>query len=124
MSEDNTQDHSSQFSIDFARREGLRIVLPKFNEVQVDIDTDAAYAQYEAAYSLLTSSYDVIGSSERPSRNGGEGRHITVRFGHALTQMERIALQAVMGSDFRREIFSLERLKGGEAIPTLFYEKP
>lgn len=126
MSEEGIVDHSSQFSLDFARKEGLRVVVPTATQIQIDIDNDADYARYTQAYDMLRDLriYAKLNASERPSRNGGEGRHITIDLGDDVTPIERIALQAIMGSDFKRELFSLSRVKDGEAIPTLFYEKP
>src|SRR5258708_6195778 len=125
MSEESVQDHSSQFSLDFARKEGLRIVLPSVKELQIDIDNDADFAQFTQAYSMLRDLqlFSPRGYSERPSRNGGEGRHITVMLHSDVTPLERITLQAILGSDWRREMFSLKRLEDGDAIPTLFFEK-
>lgn len=125
MSEDNAVDHSSQYSLDFARQEGLRVVLPTATQLQVDIDNDADYARFTQAFDL-TMRHGIGGVSsftERPSRSGGERRHITVHLALPVTALERIALQAILGSDWKREAFSFERLKKGEAVPTLFFEK-
>jgi hypothetical protein len=125
MSEENVLDHSSQFSLDFARKENLRVVLPTSRELQIDIDSDDAFATFTQAYELLRNlgTFGAAGYSVRPSRSGGEKRHVTVRLSLAITSLERIALQAILGSDWRREMFSIARLQEGQAIPTLFFEK-
>lgn len=124
MSEETATDHTSQFSLDYARENNLKIVLPRPRQIQIDIDNDADYAQFTQAWDMLRDmNLGAKGFSERPSRNGGEGRHITCDFYVDITPLERIVLQAILGSDWRRELFSFARLKEGEVIPTLFYEK-
>ena len=118
MSEENTQDHSSQFSLDYARNNGLRIVLPTAFELQVDIDNNEAFAQFQRAYDLAATLGMVSECSVRPSKSSGERRHVTVKVPLKITPLERIALQAIFGSDWRREPYSLERLRKGDAVPT------
>ncbi len=124
MSEENAVDHSSQFSLDFARKEGLRIVLPTANELLIDIDSDADYSRFTQAYARLCDLdlFEPTGFVTTPSRNGGEGRHISIHLRKRVTPLERIALQAILGSDWKRELYSLARLQDGDAIPTLFFE--
>ena len=125
MSEDNVLDHSSQYSLDFARKQGLRVVLPTALELQIDIDSDEALYDFERRYELARNTgLPLAGYSSQPSKSGGEKRHITVRMSLKITPLERIALQAILGSDWRRELFSYDRLQRGDAVPTLFFERP
>jgi hypothetical protein len=123
MSEETTTDHSSQYSLDTARKEGWRVVVPTAFELLVDIDSDADYVRFTQAYYLMATLGMVSGYSVRPSKSGGERRHITVKVPLKITPLERIALQAILGSDWKRELFSLDRLNRGDAVPTLFFEK-
>jgi hypothetical protein len=123
MSEDHEIDHGSQYSLDYATKHGLKVVVPGPRQLQLDIDTDEAYATYEKMYTRLADLGYVCGASQRPSRSKPEGRHVTVNLSFYPTAIERIALQAIMGSDPAREAYSFFRYKSGEAIPTLFYEK-
>lgn len=123
MSEETAQDHSAQYSLDYARKEGLRVVLPRKGQLLIDIDTDADFAVFEQNLPLIKPLYPYTGHIVTPSRSKPEGRHITVHLNVSLTPMERIALQAVLGSDRRREAYSIERLKNDDVTPTIFFEK-
>jgi hypothetical protein len=48
--------------------------------------------------------------------------HITVTLGRKLSNLERIALQSVAGSDPMRELMSFRRACRGDSDPTLFFE--
>lgn len=124
MSEEQNVDHTSQFSLDFARENGLWVVLPKAAELQIDIDSNAAFTTFEDNYEMARElGLGVKGYSVRPSKSGGERRHATVTMYAPLeSPLQRIALQALLGSDLKRELFSYARLQEGEAIPTLFFE--
>lgn len=104
-------------------------MLPKANELFIDLDSDDAWETFKANYNLLHKlRLDGKGTpvsyyTSAPSRSKPEGRHVTVTCKRDLTPIERIAYQAVLGSDLRRELYSLWRIENGDAIPTLFYEK-
>ncbi len=125
MSEEKTLDISTQGSLDQAFKQGVRVIIPKDRQLQIDIDSDDDYSRFTQAYDALKQHYLNVPLYYKtsPSRNGGEGRHITVEMTEELAQIERIALQAILGSDWRRELFSLIRVRKGEPLPTLFFEK-
>lgn len=102
---------------------GFRIVIPKSNHLQIDIDTDAQFIIALAQIERLKKEYPDIRYFIRESRGGYPGRHITVRMPFDMDDMERIAWQAALGSDPLRELLSLFRLKRGDEHPTLFVEK-
>jgi hypothetical protein len=115
---------------DFIKRmeaEGNRIVLPKDNELQVDIDSDEQYAVFQKSLACLKrneSQSDDIRVEEHPSRSGLPRRHITVTMPFDLEPWERIAFQAALGSDPIRELVSIFRLMRNDSHPTLFVEAP
>lgn len=123
MSGENT-DNSSQYGLDSAREQGLRVVLPSAFELLIDIDNKPDLERFTLAYDFARRLGMVDGYSAGPSKSGGERRHITVRVPLKVTPLERIALQAILGSDWRRELLSLDRLNRGDAVPTMFFEKP
>ncbi len=128
MSEDQTEetkDFSSQASLETAFKEKLRVVIPKSTELFIDIDSDADYAQFNEAYSRLKlyGFFPPLYRTENVSRNGLPGRHITVTLRTDVSPLERVALQAILGSDWKRELYSLFRIKQEEPLPTLFFEK-
>jgi hypothetical protein len=71
---------------------------------------------------LIDEAYGIEEIHTGESRGGNQ--HFTVTLKRNITPIERIALQAVLGSDPRREAHSLRRWLAGEKNPTLFFEKP
>ena len=63
--------------------------------------------------------------TEKPSKSGEPGKmHITLVFqDRTFTTLERIGLQAMLGSDRVRELLSYVQYLNGDAHPTLFLEK-
>lgn len=70
---------------------------------------------------LKDNGFSCILEKETISRNGRA--HIYIQFPRPLSDAERIALQASMGSDRKRELLSLSRILGGtDRQPTTFFE--
>lgn len=101
----------------------LVVVYPKPNQLFLDIDDDEALAKFDKVSSLLAAKYGGgYHHTITPSRSGGTHRHVTITLEKDVTPMERITLQAILGSDPLRELLSLDRLKAGCPNPTLFFE--
>lgn len=107
-----------------AEDQNLEIVYPRSNELQLDIDTEEAYTYFHENKWILDQWFKIRAITERLSKSGWPKRHITVELGTKLTTVTRILLQAVMGSDKKRELLSFVMYaKGGEKKPTLLLEK-
>lgn len=107
-----------------AATKGLVVVLPKADKLFLDIDTEEAITTFTKQTGLVAKYLPVREICTLPSKNGYPRRHITVRVGRDLTPLERIALQAILGSDLKRELLSWARLTAGNnPNPTLFFEK-
>ncbi len=106
-----------------AERKGLKIVYPKPNQLQIDIDTDDQYKTFQRMEVALYKYFGIKNKVETVSGNGLPGRHITLDLGYDIDDMERILLQSVMGSDPMRELLSYIRIKSGHEHPTVFLEK-
>ena len=104
--------------------QGNRIVFPADNELQIDVDNEEQYKQFKNQWVYIFSR-DIPESSYvvEPSKGGLPGRHITVTLPFKVTSVQRIAFQAVLGSDPVRELLSLIRDYRGDEHPTLFCEK-
>jgi len=113
----------SEDAILWAAENGLRVVFPQENQLLVDIDSPADRNIFDQNRDVVEEAYGIADESSAPSRSGGRKEHIIVTLERAITPLERIALQAVLGSDRRREAHSLRRLLAGEERPTLFFEK-
>lgn len=119
-----TGDFSSQSAYDKAERDELEVVLPRDNQLFIDIDSDFALLVFEKNYEQLLRFYDSAAiTSISPSKSGGEKKHITITLSEPVSPTERLVLQAFLGSDLRREFLGLQRIKAGDKNPTLFLEK-
>ena len=107
------------------KEQGLTVVLPKDDELQIDIDCDAQYELFQRMYTRLRKEFSEVELvSATISKGGLPGRHIVVKLPFELeTPMERIAFQAALGSDPMRELLSIFRVYNGDSHPTLLVEK-
>lgn len=108
----------------YAEANNLRLVVPEEDELQLDIDSDADFEIFKQHIAILQerSAYQW---KFKPSRSKPQGKHITVRLpGGKFTPLKRIALQAALGSDRKRELLSILDLENGDPMPTVFFEKP
>ncbi len=99
----------------------------KPNTLQLDIDNAEDLKVFYAALPWLSCiahehGFPIRELHYRQSRTAGHW-HVTIRFSKALPLMERIALQAICGSDRARELCNWERVKCKSAHPILFIER-
>lgn len=115
---------STQDAIEQAKARGLKTIFPSENELQIDIDDRASEDLFWELYRSIFIRYFESGKEPKvtPSKSGGEKKHITVTLTRDVTAMERILLQACLGSDRKRELLSFIELIKGDAMPTLFFE--
>ncbi len=101
------------------------VVLPLSNQLFIDIDDEASMARYDLNLTKVEEYVGVRGFPViTPSRSGDvERKHIIVTLARDVTPMERILLQALLGSDLRRELLSYCRITIDDPNPTLFLEK-
>lgn len=113
---------SSKYAYERAERENLAIVLPKPNELLVDIDNEDAENVFNTLLPLVAEYIGLISVERNPSKSGHPRYHLTVTLGRDVTPLERIALQAILGSDRKRELLSFIEMTNGDQTPTLFLE--
>lgn len=103
---------------------GMDLVVPKNNQLQLDIDTEEAYKKFQ---DKLTMMYYVGFApseiSENPSKSGLPNRHITVSFPEEMDVWKRIALQFFFQSDPIREGLACLRVLINNPHPIVFFEK-
>lgn len=107
----------------WAADQNLDVRAPQPNELFLDIDNEAALDTYAENYDIVDRIYYIHDVKSTPSRNKPNGKHIVVTLGEEVTPTVRCLLQAILGSDRRREAHSLQRIKDGDPEPTLFFEK-
>jgi len=106
-----------------ACKKGCIIVHPKDDELQIDINSDDDYERFRAALINLPEDF-VTSVNETISRSGLPHRHITVQVSFdGYTDLEKIAIQFMLGSDYLRESLSVLRDLYGVDKPTAFFEK-
>lgn len=98
------------------------MVLPGPRDLFVDIDNDADFDFLrERVKDMLKLGVMIRVVSDGPSKSGLPHRHVYLIADRDLSDPERIALQACLGSDRVREFLSLMRLWAG-GVGTTFYE--
>jgi hypothetical protein len=107
--------------------EGYSIYQPEDNELLLDLDTEEDFAFFQKAVARLQEEYPLWGITwfAHASKSGLPHRHAIVNLGYGqhITSLERVAYQAVLGSDRVRELLSLFRYFAGDPCPTLLAEK-
>jgi hypothetical protein len=109
-----------------AKAKGLVIVAPGDHELFVDID-DAASLETFKALAVVLNTFRTCSWVLTSSPSGQQDRHhatVTLEDGPPLTNLERMALQAMLGSDRLHELLSYRSHTRGDQTPTVFFEKP
>lgn len=83
---------------------GLYVVEPKVNELQIDLDSPQDQYVMEALIALFGErGFSIRVQKVEHSRHGNKHATLLVNHERGITTMERIALQAILGSDRKRE---------------------
>lgn len=98
---------SGEESIKHARRLNLVPDIADENELQLDLDTPEQEEQYRRMRPHVEDVYDIEDVIETPSKSGHT--HVRIYTAYPLSVEERIALQAILGSDPKKELCSLRR---------------
>ena len=115
---------NSQRAYNQAAIEGLNVVLPASNELLIDIDNEHSYMLFNKQIQIVQAFIGVVDIREQASKSGQPYKlHITVELDKDVTGMERLALQAMLGSDRVRELLGYVQEKNGDPHPVLFLEK-
>ena len=130
MSENQEQDEY-EFDIaaeEVAKERWLIVVLPQDNQLQIDIDSDAAYEEFYRrfdSFDFHLTKYGHPTVTAKPSASGLPNQHITLTFkGVVFSESERIALQAALNDDSLRTFLNVKRMAHGVENPTRLFEKP
>lgn len=101
---------------------GLLIVPADDTTLQLDIDTEADLEKAREIMRLFQTNLGIVGATV--TRSKSDHWHVYVKLDRPHTRAERLALQACLGSDPKRELMSyLYNEKGGKQDCVLF-EKP
>jgi len=112
---------------EWAKIEGCRVEVADSRTLFIDIDSNAAYTVFVDNIYLADRIFGIDKRKSNwvctPSKSGGEKRHIRVKLFREFSLVERILLQACLGSDLKRELISLKRAMDGEDNVVVFFEK-
>lgn len=106
-----------------AEKLGLIAIVPTDSELQIDLDRE-----YSVEDEILKVVYKhdfeghFIAESNTKSKSGFT--HTYIKLSSELPMIERIALQLILGSDRKRELFNYIRWKKGLDTPICLFEKP
>jgi len=89
--------------------------------LQLDIDSEEGYQQYKKGMEMVQNNIPLLHIVETMSKSGG--KHITIYLAEAMDVWKRLALQAILGSDFKREALNFNRIIHNDPFPILFYEE-
>lgn len=105
---------------------GLVVVYPKPNELQLDLDSDAAYKLFAKRFAELDLAGKGVTTKTCFSKSGHPHRHVTVVFAADVVfdEWQRLALQSALGSDPIREYLNTKRLMEGVPHPSRLFMKP
>ena len=114
-----------QVNIERAKREGMRVVEPKRNEIQIDLDGAKAIHIYARQFMFLKREGVTKGWRERmtTSKSGGSHMHVTITLPYKIDDFKRVAYATVLGDDRKRAAFNLARVIKGTRFPIVFFEK-
>jgi hypothetical protein len=107
-----------------AERENWVIVEPKPNELQIDLDGFRAIRAYGLQYDILSKAGITTRWKERTSPSMSRNHiHITITLPSPIDNYKRVMLQALLGSDIKREAFNLCRVVNKNKYPIVFFER-
>jgi hypothetical protein len=109
---------------------GKVVVLPEPDELFIDVDDQEGFVQLRRGLEVAANAGIRINEKKRiPSKTPGHWHvYLTIQVGaksFTVTKLLRVALQACLGSDRKRELLSLARIMHHiERPPTVFFEDP
>ena len=106
-----------------ARRRGFEIIEGGPRTLLLDLDSDEALRTYEE---MLDLAHQYFGAKEKERwrSKSGKGWHIILETDVSLIGAERIALQACLGSDLKRELLSVADFASGIEEPSVLFKPP
>lgn len=102
-----------------AKERGCEMVEPADDELLIDLD--GKHEMHKRLYALIEEHFGVL-KKQRWTSASGEGSHYRLTVNRRdLSPVERLLLQALLGSDPVREFFSLLRIRRGHECPSVLF---
>lgn len=102
---------------------GLVCFIADDRELQLDLDNNKIPVHLARVTEVLEQNGWSVVDTLRTTSKGG-GAHLYIKMGVAIGPLQRIALQAMLGSDPVREVLSMLRLSAGATASTALFETP
>lgn len=119
-----TSKRRSQEARGMAAEKGLDVVAPQDNQLFLDLDGAEGIHNFLELWKMFQNLFPAARIVKQTPSKSGVGQHVIVQLASPEPATMRIAMQAVLGSDLKREMFSLRRVIDGDPEPTLFFEVP
>lgn len=108
-----------------AAKRDAAIVWPRLDELFIDIDSPAALERFRERFALLEKSLgQPLAFDARPSRTPGHWHVVVMMHRPLKSEIERVCLQSILGSDPNRELFSWVRHELDQRPVSCFFEPP
>ena len=105
----------------FAKANGLTIVVPEPNQLQLDIDSPKLPANYAEQLEILGCIRKITSVRQTTSKSGNI--HVYIDLDGPIAPVERVLLQACMGSDQKRELLTFLNMQSPDnKRPQFLYE--
>lgn len=108
-----------QAAIDKAVAEGFTVVRGDDTHLLLDLDGDAALAQFSRVCPLVFEKFRII--NVEVWRSQGGNKHVRLTLAEPLNIGARLLLQAALGSDGIKEVLSLVSVHNGTHEPILLF---
>lgn len=88
----------------------------------LDFDDVGSFERFDAMREMFVQFFKPESFETWYSKSGAPKRHVAIRLTKPLGVPERIALQAILGSDPKRELIGLIRYLSGQEEPSLLFK--
>lgn len=87
------------------------LLYPRDDEVFLDLDDKTSQDRYYEGLRFINDLLPklILSTKEQPSRSGGNKIHVILKLNQPIMPELRLALQAALGSDQKREILNISR---------------
>lgn len=96
-------------ALEKAKEQNADVVYSDPRTLLLDLDTDEGEAQYARNLPIVQEYYQVRETLSWTSKSGVH-RHVMLEIGQDLSLPDRVLLQAILGSDPKREMLSMIRV--------------
>lgn len=113
-----------QAAIEQAKLQGFEIVQGDAFTLLLDLDNPNQRRQFSEMRAMVDFHFQILNEESWESKSGSGRKHVKLLLGKSLGPAERMALQAILGSDPKRECFGIAKLASGIKAESLLFKPP